>query len=85
MKTLRTDAHKYFVEELKTLRKSNGITQVQLAEILGVHQSYVAKVEGLERRLDVIEYVRWIQALTDSSGYTKLNKSIWDHITAPKG
>jgi|GEM_PF-1132811 len=80
MKTLRTDAHKFFVEELKGLRKSKNITQVQLAEALGVNQSYIAKVEGLERRLDVVEYIRWMQILTDHRGYSDINKRLWNKI-----
>lgn len=39
------------------------MTQVQLAAILGVPQSFVAKVEGMERRLDVVEFARWLSAL----------------------
>lgn len=39
------------------------MSQAALAAELGVHQSYVAKVEVLERRLDVLEYVLWTRAL----------------------
>jgi len=52
------------VERLVTLRKSQGLTQVQLAERLGrFSQPDVAKVEGLQRRLDVIELADWLDAL----------------------
>ncbi|EGE6714936.1 helix-turn-helix transcriptional regulator, partial [Salmonella enterica] len=37
-------------------RIDRGITQSQLAESLGKPQSFVAKVENGERRLDVIEF-----------------------------
>lgn len=39
------------------------MSQAALATELGWHQSYVAKVEVLERRLDVLEYVLWTRAL----------------------
>jgi hypothetical protein len=34
-----------------------------LSEILGTPHSFIGKVENQERRLDVIEYVRYCQAL----------------------
>ncbi|WP_310309761.1 helix-turn-helix transcriptional regulator [Hydrogenophaga laconesensis] len=45
------------------MRDDAGITQARLAAKLGQQQSYVAKVEKLERRLDVLEYVHWLRAL----------------------
>ncbi|WP_017983621.1 helix-turn-helix domain-containing protein [Amycolatopsis methanolica] len=40
---------------LRELRKEAGLTQVQVAEHLGVPQSFVSKYESGERRLDLIE------------------------------
>ncbi|MFJ8818242.1 helix-turn-helix domain-containing protein [Amycolatopsis thermoflava] len=40
---------------LRELRREAGLTQVQVAERLGVPQSFVSKYETGERRLDVIE------------------------------
>lgn len=39
------------------------MTQVELARRLGKPQSYVSKVEILERRLDVIELMDWLAAI----------------------
>jgi transcriptional regulator with XRE-family HTH domain len=44
-------------------RKKAGITQTQLAVKLGRPQSFVAKYEGRERRLDVAEYMAIARAL----------------------
>lgn len=33
------------------------MTQEQVASIIGKPQSFIAKVEGLERKLDVIEFL----------------------------
>lgn len=52
---------------LKEARSKAGLTQTQLAQRLGKPQSYVAKVEGGERRLDVIEYVHYCAGLRCSS------------------
>lgn len=40
---------------LRRIRRDAGLTQVQVAERLGVPQSFVSKYESGERRLDVIE------------------------------
>ncbi|WP_239590742.1 helix-turn-helix domain-containing protein [Vitreimonas flagellata] len=37
--------------------------QRELAETLGKTQSYVAKVELHERRLDIVQLVEWLRAL----------------------
>lgn len=39
------------------------MTQVELARRLNKLQSYVSKVEILERRLDVIELIDWLKIL----------------------
>ena len=45
------------------LRKELRMTQQQLADELGKPQSYVAKVEGCERKLDILELMDWCKAL----------------------
>ena len=56
-KTLRSDAHATLMTRLKQVREEAGLTQAAVAERLGKPQSYVAKTESGERRLDVVEYV----------------------------
>jgi transcriptional regulator with XRE-family HTH domain len=48
---------------LRDARLNAGVTQQQLAERLGKPQSYVAKVEGGERRIDVIEFIAFARAI----------------------
>jgi len=62
VKTLRSPQHNALIEELRRVRKQAGLTQAVLADKLGVAQSFVAKVERAERRLDVVEFVRWLAA-----------------------
>lgn len=52
-----TARYKKLQSLLKAARKAQGLTQAQVAERLGRPQSYVAKYENGERRLDVIEYL----------------------------
>ena len=62
-KTLRSDAHATLVTQLRQAREAAGLTQTEVAERLGKPQSYVAKTESGERRLDVVEFVALVQAL----------------------
>nr|WP_208407413.1 helix-turn-helix transcriptional regulator [Amycolatopsis granulosa] len=48
---------------MRELRKEAGLTQVQVAERLGVPQSFVSKYETGERRLDVIELIKVCRTL----------------------
>ncbi|KYQ79711.1 DNA-binding protein [Acinetobacter lactucae] len=45
------------------IREERKVTQVQLASSLKKHQSYVAKIENLDRRIDLIELKDWLNAL----------------------
>ena len=63
MSTIHDPRYEQLVTALVKARTERNITQVMLAERLGQHQSYIAKVEGFERRLDVIELFDWLQGL----------------------
>src|SRR5882724_8789592 len=52
-----------FCELMVGARKAAGLTQHALARRLGRPQSFVAKYEGGERRLDVVEFVAVIRAI----------------------
>jgi len=45
------------------MRELKKITQVEVALSLKKPQSYVAKVENLDRRIDIIELIDWVRAL----------------------
>ncbi len=61
--TLRDPRYRSIVARLVALRKAAELNQRELAEALGKTQSYVAKVELHERRLDIIQLVEWLRAL----------------------
>ena len=63
MKTIYHPAYVALIDHLIEVRKQRSLTQVQLAEQFGKHQSYVAKVEGCERKLDILELVEWCAVL----------------------
>lgn len=62
-KTVHNERYKRLVAALKAGRLDAGITQTELARLLLRPQSYVAKYEKGERRLDVVEFVEISTAL----------------------
>lgn len=62
-KTLFTPEYAKLIEWLKEARAERGLTMRELAVELDVPHSYVGKVEQCERKLDVLEYVRYCEAL----------------------
>lgn len=57
MASVYSEEYQRVITALKKARKERGITQAQLAEALGRPQSFIAKIESGERRLDVVEFV----------------------------
>lgn len=62
-KTIYSDKQRKLCALLVKGRKEAGLTQQELAEKLKKPQSFVAKYEGGERRLDVIELQEIAKAL----------------------
>jgi transcriptional regulator with XRE-family HTH domain len=62
-KTLHSPRRQHLISRLAEARKNRGITQAELAAVLGRPQSFVAKVERGERRLEVIEFADLARAL----------------------
>ena len=71
MRSIHDPRYQDLIKKLIELRESKNVTQVELAQHLGKPQSYVSKVEILERRLDVIELMDWLTAF--SIGFEELN------------
>lgn len=62
-KTIRSSGHEALCDALVAARKAAGLTQEQLAGRLNQHQSFVARVESGERRIDVIELIVLARAM----------------------
>jgi transcriptional regulator with XRE-family HTH domain len=63
LKTLRSPDHVRLITLLVAAREKAGLTQQQLADRLGRPQSFVAKYEGGERRIDLVEFISISRAL----------------------
>lgn len=63
MSTIHDIRYINLINNLVLLRESKNITQVELCRALNKPQSFISKVENLDRRLDVIELSDWLKAL----------------------
>jgi len=76
-KTLGSQRHKVLIALLIRKREEAGLTQAQLASSLGEYQSFIARLESGQRRVDVIEFLDLanilgfdpLAALRDISGH----------------
>lgn len=62
-KTIRSSGHEALCDALIAARNAADLTQQQLAERLHQHQSFVARVESGERRIDVVELIVLARAI----------------------
>jgi transcriptional regulator with XRE-family HTH domain len=70
--SLHDQAYARFVEKLTQKRVKAGFSQQALADALGWNQSIVAKIESVQRRLDIIELIRIANVLGfDASRFVK--------------
>ncbi|ABL71903.1 helix-turn-helix domain-containing protein [Paracoccus denitrificans] len=62
-RTLRSPGHLALMAALKQARLDAGLTQTELAERLKRPQSFVAKYENGERRIEVVELIEIADAI----------------------
>ncbi len=62
-KSVHSAAQAAFCELLREVRRKAGLTQQGLADRLRRPQSFVAKIEAGERRLDVVEFLAVMRAI----------------------
>lgn len=59
-KSIHTAEYRALCHELKAARGQAGLSQRDLAAILKVPHSWVAKVESAERRIDLLEFALFL-------------------------
>ncbi|ATC95658.1 helix-turn-helix domain-containing protein [Pseudoalteromonas tunicata] len=62
-KTVSSEENGRLTKWLKDKRQEKGHTMRSLAQILGTPHSFIGKIENQERRLDVVEFMRYCYAL----------------------
>jgi transcriptional regulator with XRE-family HTH domain len=60
--------YRAIIETLKRYRKGAGMSQWDLARVLGTDQSQISKLERSERRLDIVDYLRICRAIDIDPG-----------------
>lgn len=58
-KTIYSKEYKFVLSQLRNARMSSGLTQKEVAKLIGKPQPYISKCESGERRLDVTELNRF--------------------------
>lgn len=61
-KSIHTAEYGLLCQELRDAREKAGLSQRDLASSLKVPHSWVAKVETAERRIDLVEFCRFVIA-----------------------
>lgn len=83
--SLRDPRYRAVIARLIELRKSAGLNQRELAARLKRTQSYVAKYELHERRLDIIQLLEVLDALdADVVGFVKETATAWRRSKAKR-
>lgn len=62
-KSIHSHLYHQVIGRLRGKREKLGVTQVQLAELLKVNQTFVSRIETCDRRLDFIELRQICQVL----------------------
>lgn len=61
--TLNSTRHRALIALLVQRRQDANLTQTELAEKLGEYQSFVARMESGQRRIDVVEFLEFAEVL----------------------
>jgi len=63
-KSIFDERYSLMIERLVKLRKEKGLSQRDFAKLAGVSNCCVARIETRERRVDVIELISYLRALS---------------------
>ena len=66
MSSIHDPRCKQLIDKLIRIRELKEVTQVELASRLKKPQSYVAKIENLDRRIDILELMDWLECLNSN-------------------
>jgi transcriptional regulator with XRE-family HTH domain len=62
-KTVLFSARSIFSQRLRQIRQSQGLSQEELADLAGLHRTYVGSVERCERNISIDNMERLAKAL----------------------
>ena len=79
-KSIHNAIYKDLIVGLTEARLDADMTQQVIADRLGKPQSFIAKIEGLERRIDIVEFFEIAKAI--GSDPMPLIKEVWEQVEA---
>jgi transcriptional regulator with XRE-family HTH domain len=83
MRSLHSALYKIFLKRLYKARENSGLTQIEVAKLLGKPQSFVSKCEQGERTVDVIDLLKFSKIYNVSLDYFFEGISIDDEPIQP--
>ncbi|MFB9978190.1 helix-turn-helix domain-containing protein [Mesorhizobium kowhaii] len=54
-KSVHSERHRMIAAALASQRRAKGLSQAEVAKVLGKHQPFIANIESGERRVDLVE------------------------------
>lgn len=69
MRSFHSAAYRRLLERLRAARRARGLTQQEVARAFGRSQSFVAKCESGERRVDAVELAHFAEIYGQSLDY----------------
>jgi len=78
-KTIHDKCYQNFISELAKERVRLNVSQAELAANIGLNQSDISKIEKFEKRLDILELKRILEALRIANNM-QLQKMVADFI-----
>jgi transcriptional regulator with XRE-family HTH domain len=74
----KSAGHQKFARWVKDTRESLGMSQAQFAKRIGQSQSFIARTETGERRMDIVEFIAFAEALGATP--PRLFKTVYERI-----
>lgn len=81
--SVRSNENQALTIWLRHMRVTQGLTMRELGGRLNIPHSYISKIEHCERRLDVVEYLRYCNALQVDplEGIHRARRSVVEDLT----
>lgn len=76
--TIHDISYGMIVSRLIEIRKRANLSQKDLAQRLNLTQPDISKIERLERRLDILEFLDWLNVIAE--GDIQLFNQLWNEI-----
>jgi len=78
-KSIHADEYSTLIALMTSERKRLGLSQVEVGQRIGMSQSDISKIENQERRMDVLEFKRLLEAYRVQENLT-LKKLILNYL-----